>query len=138
MKGKKLLTVGLAALMMFGASGCASEQQDAVERIKEQGYIVLGTSPDYAPNEFYIDDNGTKKIVGSDIALAQAVADKLGVGVEDLADCAVMKDLREDLNIGTTQSRPNAGVGIQTKFRIADILGISINCVEKFKREAGI
>lgn len=82
MKGKKLLTVGLAALMMFGASGCASEQQDAVERIKEQGYIVLGTSPDYAPNEFYIDDNGTKKIVGSDIALAQAVADKLGVELQ--------------------------------------------------------
>lgn len=66
------------------------------------------------------------------------VAGKLKVGVEDLADCAVMKDLREELNIGTTQSRPNAGVGIQTKFRIAEILGITINSVEKFKREAGI
>lgn len=66
------------------------------------------------------------------------IAAKLRVGVEDLADCAVMKDLREELNIGTTQSRPNAGVGIQTKFRIAEILGISINSVEKFKREAGI
>ncbi len=66
------------------------------------------------------------------------VAEKLKVGVEDLADCAVMKDCREDLNIGTTQSRPNAGIGIQTKFRIADILGISISSVEKFKKEAGI
>ena len=66
------------------------------------------------------------------------VANKLQVGVEDLADCAVMKEVREGLNIGTTQSRPNAGVGIQTKFRIAAILGISINCVEKFKKEAGI
>ena len=66
------------------------------------------------------------------------VADKLKVGIKDLADCAVMKDLREELNIGTTQSRPNTGVGIQTKFRIAEILGISINSVEKFKKEAGI
>jgi dimethylamine--corrinoid protein Co-methyltransferase len=49
-----------------------------------------------------------------------------------------MKDLREDLNIGTTQSRPNAGVGIQTKFRIAELLGIRINSVEKFKKEAGL
>ncbi|ATW28135.1 dimethylamine methyltransferase [Candidatus Formimonas warabiya] len=66
------------------------------------------------------------------------VAEKLQVGVKDLADCAVMKDVREDLNMGTTQSRPNAGVGIQTKFRIAEIMGISINSVEKFKKEAGI
>lgn len=76
---KKILALGLAALMALSLTGCASEEQDALERIKEQGYITLGTSPDYAPNEFYIDDNGTKKIVGSDIALAQAIADEIGV-----------------------------------------------------------
>ncbi|CVH74405.1 Arginine-binding extracellular protein ArtP precursor [Clostridiales bacterium CHKCI006] len=82
MKAKKLLTLGLAALMTFSFTACSTEQQDAVERIKAQGYITLGTSPDYAPSEFYIDDNGTKRIVGSDIALAQAVADKLGVELQ--------------------------------------------------------
>lgn len=66
------------------------------------------------------------------------VAKKLGCAVADLADCAEMKEIRESLNIGTTQSRPFSGVGIQTKFRIADILGIPINSVEKFKKEAGI
>jgi len=66
------------------------------------------------------------------------VADKLKCSVADLADCAAMKELREDLNIGTTQSRPGAGVGIQTKFRIAEILGVKINSVEKFKKEAGL
>jgi len=66
------------------------------------------------------------------------VAEKLHISVSDLADCAVMKDVREELNIGTTQSRPNAGIGIQTKFRIANIMGITINSVEKFKKEAGI
>ena len=79
------------------------------------------------------------QLMGMKINDAKAfVANKLKVGVEDIADCAVMKEVREELNIGTTQNRPNAGVGIQTKFRIAEILGISINCVEKFKREAGI
>ena len=66
------------------------------------------------------------------------VAEKLKCSVKDLADCAEMKEIRESLNIGTTQSRPGAGVGIQTKFRIAEILGIPINSVNKFKREAGI
>ena len=54
------------------------------------------------------------------------VAEKLGCPIENLADCAEMKDLREELNIGTTQSRPDAAVGMETKFRIADILGIPI------------
>ena len=49
-----------------------------------------------------------------------------------------MKDLREELNIGTTQSRPDAAVGMETKFRIADILGIPINSVNRFKKEAGL
>lgn len=66
------------------------------------------------------------------------VAEKLGCPIENLADCAEMKDLREELNIGTTQSRPDAAVGMETKFRIADILGIPINSVNRFKKEAGL
>lgn len=66
------------------------------------------------------------------------VAEKLGCPIENLADCAEMKDLREELNIGTTQSRPDAAVGMETKFRIADILGVPINSVNRFKKEAGL
>ena len=66
------------------------------------------------------------------------VAEKLGCPIENLADCAEMKDLREELNIGTTQSRPDAAVGMETKFRIADILGIPINSVNRFKKDAGL
>ena len=66
------------------------------------------------------------------------VAEKLASPIENLADCAEMKDLREELNIGTTQSRPDAAVGMETKFRIADILGIPINSVNRFKKEAGL
>lgn len=47
-----------------------------------EGKIVLGTSADYSPYEFHILDNGVDKIVGFDIALAQAIADELGVELE--------------------------------------------------------
>jgi len=66
------------------------------------------------------------------------VADKLRVDVSELADCAVMKDVREELNLGTVQIRPNAGIGMQCKFRIAELLGIPINSVDLFRRQAGI
>lgn len=46
------------------------------------GKIVLGTSADYSPYEFHILDNGVDKIVGFDIALAQAIADELGAELE--------------------------------------------------------
>ena len=66
------------------------------------------------------------------------VADKLNCPVSYLADCAEMKELREELNIGTVQVRPDAGLGIQTKFRIADILDVPINSIKKKKKEAGL
>ena len=82
---KKILSIALAAAMMAGMTGCSSGQAEAdkLEQIKEAGKIVLGTSPDFPPNEFYIlDENGEKQIVGSDIALGQAIADEIGVELE--------------------------------------------------------
>ena len=86
MKMKKLVSVVLATTMMIGVAGCSSTTSgsaDKLEQIKEAGKIVLGTSPDFPPNEFYIlDENGEKQIVGSDISLAQAIADEIGVELE--------------------------------------------------------
>lgn len=76
---KKITAIALSCLMVFGLTGCSSSEKDALERIKEQGYITLGTSPDYAPSEFYAEIDGKKQVVGSDIALAQAIADEIGV-----------------------------------------------------------
>ena len=79
---KKLFKGLMALVMMVSLVGCGNnEPKDALARIKEQGYITFGTSPDYAPNEFYMQDpaTGERKIVGSDIALAKAVAEKIGV-----------------------------------------------------------
>lgn len=56
---------------------------DKLAEIKKRGTIIMGTSPDFPPNEFYIlDENNKKQIVGSDIALGQAIADKIGVKLE--------------------------------------------------------
>lgn len=86
MKMKKLVSVVLATTMMIGVAGCSSTTSgsaDKLEQIKEAGKIVLGTSPDFPPSEFYIlDENGEKQIVGSDISLAQAIADEIGVELE--------------------------------------------------------
>ncbi len=77
---KKLVKLLMVACMTTVLAGCGSSSSvDRLEQIKKQGYITLGTSPDYAPNEFYIQEDGKKKVVGSDIAMAQAIADKIGV-----------------------------------------------------------
>jgi len=68
----------------------------------------------------------------------QYVAEKLKVGLEDLVDECVMHDLRKDLGIGTITSLPGGPKGIEAKCRIAELLGIEINSVNKFKQKAGL
>lgn len=66
------------------------------------------------------------------------VSEKLGVDPADLADCSVIREIREDLDIGYSMPSDGAAKGIAAKFRISDLLGIRINSVEKFKQKAGI
>ncbi len=61
------------------------------------------------------------------------VAQKLSISVSDLSDPVVMAEVRDDLNIGLVRSLPKRVKGIDAKFRIAEILGIDINCVSRFK-----
>lgn len=82
---KKLLKLALAGAMAVSLVGCGSkgETQDKLEQIKAAGKIVMGTSPDFPPSEFYmLDENGQKQIVGTDISLGQAIADEIGVKLE--------------------------------------------------------
>ena len=61
------------------------------------------------------------------------VAEKLGIGVAELTDPVIMTEVREDLQIGAVTPLPQCAKGIEAKFRIAEVLGIDINCVERFK-----
>ena len=84
---KKLLGLLLVSVMVLTLVGCSNSggegDKDVLQQIKDKAKLTVGTSPDFAPSEFYVlDENGEKKIVGSDIALAQAIADAIGVELE--------------------------------------------------------
>ena len=84
MKMKKLF-VALATLVAgLSLAACSSGEkaQTPLEKIKEKGTLVVATSPDYAPFEFQTLVDGANKVVGSDIMLAQKIADELGVKLE--------------------------------------------------------
>ena len=66
------------------------------------------------------------------------VADKLSVSVTDLTDPVIMTEVREDLDIGSISPLPGCAKGIEAKLRIAEVLGIDINCVRRFKARASI
>jgi len=65
------------------------------------------------------------------------VADKLGVSLLDLSDSTVMRDLREELDIGVVTAVPGTAKGLEAKARIAELLGVRINCVERLKGKMG-
>lgn len=86
---KKLLALGLVAVLAAGLVGCGNKSSDnsggnqtALEQIKKNKKLVVATSPDYPPFEFMVSEGGKSKIVGADIDLAQKIADKLGVELE--------------------------------------------------------
>ncbi len=61
-----------------GESGSAAE----VETVTD-GVLTVATSPDFAPYEFYaIGEDGTPQLAGFDIALAQYIADYMGLELE--------------------------------------------------------
>ncbi len=64
------------------------------------------------------------------------VAGKLGISVVDLSDEQVMREVREELDIGIITSVPGSAKGMEAKFRIAQLLDIEINSVNRFKTKA--
>jgi len=66
------------------------------------------------------------------------VAGKLGVSAFDLSDSTLMRTVREELDIGVVTAVPGAAKGLEAKARIAELLDIRINCVERLKRKTGV
>ncbi len=75
---KKGIKALVALAVIVSVSGC-SEEKSKLDQILENGKIIVATSPDYVPMEF-LDSDGN--VVGSDISLAQHIADELGVELE--------------------------------------------------------
>ena len=66
------------------------------------------------------------------------VAQKLGISVMDLADEEVMHQVRQDLDIATLPMIADGASGMVAKCRIAELLGIELNSVKRFKAQLGI
>ncbi len=86
---KKSFAVLIACLMLLGSlAGCTYENDGPGEnkfdlKTVKEGYLTVITSPDYAPYEFYaLDEQGTPSLAGFDMALAQYIADYLGLTLE--------------------------------------------------------
>lgn len=80
MKKIVLMMMTLVLMSMLSGVNHINAAQGQLSIIKNRGQLLVGTSPDFAPREFYIiNAKGEKEIVGSDIALAQAIADEIGV-----------------------------------------------------------
>ena len=86
---KKIIAIALAALMMISIfAGCSAPETAGgkntynLKTVKD-GYLTVITSPDYAPYEFYaLDAEGNPTLAGFDMALAQYIADYLGLTLE--------------------------------------------------------
>jgi dimethylamine--corrinoid protein Co-methyltransferase len=65
------------------------------------------------------------------------VAEKLGVSVFDLSDSTIMRTVREELDIGVVTAVPGIAKGLEAKARIAELLDIRINSVERLKAKTG-
>jgi polar amino acid transport system substrate-binding protein len=60
----------------------AAEDGAALKRVQEEGVLVVGTSADFPPFEFYAEVDGERQVVGMDMMIAQKIADDLGVELE--------------------------------------------------------
>ena len=74
---KKIIAFLLTALMATSMVACGSKQtvDTSLDDVINKGEITVAISPDFAPNEFK--DPNTGEIMGSDIYIAQYVADYL-------------------------------------------------------------
>jgi dimethylamine--corrinoid protein Co-methyltransferase len=64
-------------------------------------------------------------------------ADKLRIDIIDLADEEVMRQIREDLDIGIITSVAGSAKGVAAKWKIAELLDIEINSVNLFRSKIG-
>lgn len=103
---KKLFALLLALTMTMSLAACGSKEETpaeetpaeeetvdyasmSIDELKAEittvteGKLTVATSPDFAPYEFYaIDENGNAQLAGFDMALAQYIADYLGLELE--------------------------------------------------------
>ncbi len=103
-----VVLIMMCTLVLF--SGCTQEAgttdseeaneevQTKLDKIKEKGELVVGTSADYPPYEFHYVKDGKDEISGFDISIAKAIAEDLGVELvlEDMGFKALLPALQSN------------------------------------------
>jgi ABC-type amino acid transport substrate-binding protein len=65
-----------------GPGAVPEKEMPKLEKIKETGKLVVGTSADYPPYEFHLLGDHEGELVGIDIEIARVIAEELGVKLE--------------------------------------------------------
>ncbi|MCB5954521.1 ABC transporter permease subunit [Enterococcus sp. CWB-B31] len=92
-----ILPVLIVVLSLLPIKTAFAEETDAVyDKIMDRGELIVGLSADYAPYEFHANVDGKDTIVGFDVAIAQKIADDLGVDlkIEELGFDALLGALK--------------------------------------------
>lgn len=91
---KKVFVYLMVLIMVFSLVACGQANTSAdnteaqsststgLQKIKDSGKLVIGTSAAYPPYEFHKEVNGKDTIVGFDIDIAKEIAKDLGVELE--------------------------------------------------------
>lgn len=101
---KKIIAFLLTALMATSMVACGSKQtvDTSLDDVINKGEITVAISPDFAPNEFK--DPNTGEIMGSDIYIAQYVADHLSKKYDKEINLKI-----EEMDFKTCQAAVQAG-----------------------------
>lgn len=101
----KAAVIGIMAAGVLGLAGCGEDKADSqsgsaakgdlLQKVKERGTLIVGTSSGFPPYEFIDTSKKEKTVVGIDIALAQKIADKIGVKLEvqDMSFSALLSSI---------------------------------------------
>jgi His/Glu/Gln/Arg/opine family amino acid ABC transporter permease subunit len=76
---RRALLAVILLVAVLGAAACGAPNSDKADRLQSAGVLRVGTEGTYAPFSYH-DDSG--ELVGYDVDVARAVADKLGVKAE--------------------------------------------------------
>ena len=101
---KKIIAFLLTALMATSMVACGSKQtvDTSLDDVINKGEITVAISPDFAPNEFK--DPNTGEVMGSDVYVAQYVADYLSKKYDKEVNLKI-----EEMDFKTCQAAVQAG-----------------------------
>lgn len=134
----KAALCGAAVIGMAMMAGCGSDkgassqaasgaqpQGKLLQQIKQRGKLIVGTASGFPPYEFIDTSKSEKTVTGIDMALAQKIADKLGVKLEiqDMNFSAILSSMAANkVDIAISGMTPTA-----ERKKAVDFSGVYLN-----------